>query len=75
MTDGRVKLLFKPSDRFSLLLGPRTEEQDDRRFHDPAHHSGQRSGPSRPNARSLSPGHNKFHQFWAEVNWDWASAN
>jgi iron complex outermembrane receptor protein len=71
ITDGRLKLLVQPSEDFSLLLGAAL--QNNKTI------SGGTSFrlPSpdgeiilTPNPASLSPGANKYRQFWAEMTWN-----
>jgi iron complex outermembrane receptor protein len=70
-TDGRVKLLIQPSDTFSLLLGAAIQNNK-------TSSGGSTSRlPSpdgeiitTPQPSSVSPGENKYRQFWAEMSLD-----
>jgi iron complex outermembrane receptor protein len=70
-TDGRIKLLFEPSDTFSLLVGAAGQNNK-------TNSGGVTSILRSPNNQfsvtenlaSLSPGDNKYRQFWARMNWN-----
>jgi outer membrane receptor protein involved in Fe transport len=67
--DGRVKLLYKPNDDFSLLLGLAAQDNTD--------HTGGTTVQTSTNpqvitygAAPVGTGHNNFRQAWAEMNWN-----
>jgi iron complex outermembrane receptor protein len=67
--DGRVKLLFKPSEDFSLLLGLATQDN--------AQYSGQNQGTltldgqiNYDNVVPLGTGKAKTRQYWAHLDWN-----
>ncbi len=68
-TDGRAKLLYQPSESFSLLLGVASENNI-------THTGGVTSQPSTsPDVIIYAPapigeGRNNFRQVWAEMNWN-----
>jgi outer membrane receptor protein involved in Fe transport len=77
-TDGKVKILFKPNDQLSVLLGAALQNNQT--------HSGgvtitqERELPDgtfvpAPNVyhftpTPVTPGHNDYRQYWALINWD-----
>jgi iron complex outermembrane receptor protein len=71
ITDGRVKLLFQPSDAFSLLVGVAVEKNKTYDSGSTSRVATANSDPVfTPQPSSLSPGHNDYRQYWAELNWD-----
>jgi iron complex outermembrane receptor protein len=67
--DGKVKLLYKPNEDFSLLLGVAAQNNTD--------HTGGTSvqASTNPGVITYGPapigtGHNNFRQIWAELNWN-----
>jgi len=67
--DGRVKLLYKPSDQFSALIGVAMQDNDE--------FSGQNQGSltrdDEINFDTIVPlgkGKDKTRQYWAEINWN-----
>jgi outer membrane receptor protein involved in Fe transport len=71
-TDGRIKMLYKPNDDLSLLVGAA--------FEDNTVHTGGTSGdvvaPQRfiYVATPVEAGKNSFRQYWANLNWDFGPA-
>ena len=71
-TDGKVKLLFKPNERLSVLFGAALQDNT-------THSGGVTITQSPANVYSytptpVSPGGNDYRQYWAEVNWDFGPA-
>lgn len=71
-TDGKIKLLYEPSDSLSILLGYALQNNT-------THNGGQTltlSGPDtyRYTPSPVAPGKNEFRQYWALVNWDLGGA-
>ena len=77
-TDGKVKVLFKPNDQLSVLLGAALQNNQ-------THTGGVTINQeyelpngtfvTAPNVYTftgtpVSPGHNDFRQYWALINWD-----
>jgi iron complex outermembrane receptor protein len=67
--DGKVKLLYKPNEDFTLLLGFAAQNNTD--------HSGGTVVQSSTDPRviiygpaAIGTGHNNFRQAWAEMNWN-----
>jgi iron complex outermembrane receptor protein len=67
--DGKVKLLYKPNDDFSLLLGVAAQNNTD--------HTGGTTVQSSTDPRVITyepapvgTGHNNFRQLWADMNWN-----
>jgi iron complex outermembrane receptor protein len=68
-TDGRIKLLIKPTENLSILLGAALQNNIER--------SGQLSGLMNPEGRivysqtvPLGTGHDDTRQYWAQVDWN-----
>jgi iron complex outermembrane receptor protein len=68
-TNGRAKLLWQPSDSFSLLVGAAYEQRDN--------FSGGSFTTAAPPTLAFTtvsavvlPSHKEQRQYWAEVNWD-----
>jgi iron complex outermembrane receptor protein len=68
-TDGRLKLLVKPTDNLSILLGVALQNNIER--------SGQLSGVMNPEGRiaytqgvPLGTGHDDTRQYWAQIDWN-----
>jgi iron complex outermembrane receptor protein len=68
-TNGRAKLLWQPSDNFSLLVGAAYEQRDS--------FSGGNSSTAAPPTLAITttnkvvlPSRKDQRQYWAEVNWD-----
>jgi iron complex outermembrane receptor protein len=68
-TDGRVKLLFQPSDRFSLLLGAAYQKNATVGTGSQTLLKGT-DGPMVTSATAAGPGENKYQQYWAEMKLD-----
>ena len=73
-TDGRVKLLFKPNDDFSVLLAAALENNVD--------HTGGRSVADSPSRDTvvyaeypIGEGQTHSRQYWAELNWNFGFGN
>lgn len=70
-TDGRLKLLFQPSDTFSVLLG--AAGQDNKTYiggFNTVLTSPNDTFRVAQNPSSLGPGENKYRQLWAQINWN-----
>jgi iron complex outermembrane receptor protein len=68
-TDGRVKLLFQPSDRFSLLLGVAYQKNVTVSTGSQTLLKGP-DGPMVTSVTTAGPGENKYQQYWAELKLD-----
>ncbi len=87
-TDGKVKLLYKPNEQLSILLGAALQNND-------THTGGVTITQTAPNVYCFdnktfcspvppgtpfspgtpaSPGGNDYRQYWAELNWDLGNA-
>jgi iron complex outermembrane receptor protein len=67
-TDGKIKVLFKPNESFSLLLGAALENNS-------INNGGASLGLAAPNTylyqkAGPAPGQNEARQYWAELNWN-----
>jgi iron complex outermembrane receptor protein len=67
-TDGRIKVLYKPNDDLSVLLGAALQNNH-------PYGGGVSISIPTPNTFRFTPsnvteGHNKVRQYWAEVNWN-----
>jgi outer membrane receptor protein involved in Fe transport len=67
-TDAKVKVLYKPNDDFSLLLGYALQNND-------THSGGTTISLSTPDTFAYTPtplatGNNDFRQYWALLNWN-----
>lgn len=72
-SDGRVKLLYRPNDALSVLVGVALEDNRE--------HSGQNQGildrDGSVNFDSVVPlgtGYDQARQYWARINWDFGPA-
>jgi iron complex outermembrane receptor protein len=68
-TDGRVKLLFQPSDQFSLLLGAAYQKNVTMGGGSTTLLTGP-DGPMVSTATAGTLGENKYQQYWAEMKLD-----
>lgn len=70
-TDGRMKLLFAPSDAFSVLLAAAAQNNTTYTGGTTVYLTSPDSHYSvTPNSAGPSPGSNRYRQYWAEINWD-----
>jgi iron complex outermembrane receptor protein len=68
-TDGKIKVLYKPNDAISLLLGAAAENNVD---HSGGHLPGESTDPTKVHFDNIPTGEvtNKARQYWAEFNWN-----